>query len=106
MAIPSVDFLNDLRTRLGNPAISDPELLKYIDYAKSNVDRGLYSATDYIAQVLDAACQYLFEDNKFPEITSLSEGGVTTSFAGDGEKRFRERLEGRRQAAWMNPTCQ
>jgi hypothetical protein len=100
--IPSVDFLNDLRARLDNPAISDPELVRYIDYAKSDVDITRYSSKDYINQVLDSACQYLFDDGKFPEISSISAGGVTTSFAGDGERRFRERLEGRRQAAWMN----
>jgi hypothetical protein len=94
-------YLNELRARLANPAVSDPELLTYINAAFRDVSVTLYTPADYDAQVLDAACQYLLSDGKFPEIGSISAGGVSTSFSSGDPKRFKERLEARRQAAWM-----
>lgn len=102
MAILAEDLIEDLKTRLKNPAVSDPEILSYIETAMRDVHTGNYTSTDYISQVLDIACQYLFDDGKFPEITSISAGGVSTSLSGNTpDKRFKERINARRQAAWM-----
>lgn len=95
------DFLDELRFRLGNPAVNDSELLMYINASFRDVSRGQYSAPDYVAQILDTACQYLARDNKFPEISSISGGGVSTSFSSNDPERYRRMISARRQAAWI-----
>jgi len=91
-------FLAELKSRLGNPAVTDPELAMYLAAAKRDVDSGLYGDAAYTAQILDTACHLLSLDNKFPEISSVSQNGVTTSFAGNDSERWRRRITERRQA--------
>jgi hypothetical protein len=91
-------FIAELKTRLGNPAVSDPELAVYLTAAKCDVDSGLYDNNSYNAQILDTACHLLSLDNKFPEISSVSQNGVTTSFAGNDSERWTKRITERRQA--------
>ena len=95
-----VEFTSQLSLRLKNPAIEDSELLAYIKYAKNDVDKDNYSVGDYENQILDTACLLLMEDEKFPGITSVNQGGVTTSFHGE-MNRYKKRIASRRQAAWM-----
>lgn len=94
-------FVAELKLRVANPAVTDAELLSYINSAKRDVNPALYSTTDYDAQILDTACVYLCDDNKFPEIQQVSQDGITTSFAANDPLRFQKRIAGRRQAAWM-----
>ena len=97
------EFIQKLSTRVKNPALEDSELLEYIIQAKGDVEEGNYNESNYNAQVLDQACVYLVEDNKFPEINSISQGGVTTSFSSNSIKtRYLDRIRARRQAAWMS----
>lgn len=95
------EFTKKLKTRVGNPALSDSELLEYIDMGKQDVDVENYSDSDYNAQVLDSACLYLIEDNKFPEVKGVTQGGISTSFDSNRE-RYVERIKARRQASWMS----
>lgn len=99
----SVDqYVEELRQRLANPAVSDVELRTYIIAALRDVDASNYvdpNAAD--AQVLDTACQLLYSDGKFPDVGSISQGGVSTSFSGADAEKFKERLTSRRSAAWM-----
>lgn len=95
------EYLDELRARLQNPAISDPDLILYIEAAFRDVSTLYYTAQDYRQQVLDSACQRLFLDNKFPEISSISGGGASTNFSANNPNRYKEVLAGRRQAAWM-----
>lgn len=103
--MPPETFLDELRTRLSNPAVSDPELLTYIKAAQRNVRRVNYSTDDYIEQVLDTALQDLAVDNKFPEIQSVSVGGQTTSLSMSDPERYRRRIRARRQAALVGALC-
>lgn len=91
-------FREELKTRLGNPAVSDDGIDVYIAMAKRDVSSLNYSANDYISQVLDQACYLLSLDNKFPEISSINQNGLTTSFSGNDPERWRRRLTERRQA--------
>ncbi|MDD5363612.1 MAG: hypothetical protein PHN88_15930 [Ignavibacteria bacterium] len=91
-------FAEELKSRLSNPAISDTEIDKYVVMAKRDVSSANYSADDYISQVLDTACYLLSLDNKFPEIASTSQNGLTTSFSGNDSERWRRRITERRQA--------
>lgn len=91
-------FLAELKTRLDNPAVSDADLSIYVNMAKRDVDSGLYDDNSYNSQVLDTACHLLSLDNKFPEISSVSQNGVSTSFAGNDPERWRRRITERRQA--------
>jgi len=93
--------LAELKTRLSNPAVPDEELATYLTMAKRDVSTAHYSASDYDAQLIDTACVYLADDNKFPEIASINQGGVSTSFASNDPERFRKRIAGRREASWM-----
>lgn len=95
------DYIDEIRRRLDNPAVSDDEIRQYILAAMRDVQASFYSKADYDSQVLDTVCQMLYADNKFPEVTGVSQGGVTTSFVGMGDQKFRERLAARRTAAWM-----
>lgn len=88
--------------RVKNPAISDDEFESYITAAKRSVNVANYSTDDYTEQVLDQACHELCIDNKFPEIQSVSRGGVSTGFAVNDPERYRRRMAARREAAWMN----
>ena len=91
-------FLAELKTRLDNPAVSDADLAIYITMAKRDVDSGLYDDNSYNSQILDTACHHLSLDNKFPEISSVSQNGISTSFAGNDSERWRRRITERRQA--------
>ncbi len=94
-------FVAELKTRLDNPAVSDADLAIYVAMAKRDTDSGLYADSVYNSQVLDTACHLLALDNKFPEISSVSQNGVTTSFAGNDAERWRRRITERRQAIIM-----
>lgn len=87
-----------LKIRLANPAVSDIELTQYVEAAQRDVTTALYSPADYISQVLDTACFLLSLDNKFPEVSSVSQNGVTSSFAPNDPERWRRRISERRQA--------
>lgn len=95
------DFLASLKSRLANPAVTDAELTEYILSAQREVSSGNYVENDYIEQVLDTACYKLSLDNKFPEISSISQNGLTTSFSGNDPERFRRRMTERRQAVLL-----
>jgi hypothetical protein len=94
-------FVAELKTRLDNPAVSDADIAIYVAMAKRDVDSGLYDDNSYNSQVLDTACHLLSLDNKFPEISSVSQNGVSTSFAGNDSERWRRRVTERRQAIIM-----
>jgi len=98
MIFTDEQFLAELTTRLDNPAVSSAEILIYLAAAKRDVDSGLYDDNSYNSQVLDTACHLLSLDNKFPEISSVSQNGVATSFAGNDSERWRRRITERRQA--------
>lgn len=98
MSYTDLQFLTSLEERLKNPAVSLNELKEYLASAKREVSSGNYAESDYIEQVLDTACYKLAIDNKFPEVMSTSQNGVTTSFAGNDPERFRRRITERRQA--------
>lgn len=91
-------FATVLKTRLANPAVSDADITTYVTMAKLDVDSGLYGDNYYNMQVLDTACYLLSLDNKFPEISFVSQNGVSTSFAGNDPERWRRRITERRQA--------
>ena len=92
------DFINSLTVRLANPAVTVSEMTEYILSAQREVKSINYDPDDYIEQVLDTACYKLAVDNKFPEISSVSQNGVTTSFSQNDPERFRRRMTERRQA--------
>lgn len=91
-------FIAELKSRLANPAVTDAELALYIGSAQREVTTSLYADNDYIQQVLDTACYQLSLDNKFPEVSSISQNGVSTSFAANDPERWRRRISERRQA--------
>ena len=91
-------FSAELTTRLDNPAVSSAEILTYLEMAKRDVDSGRYGDNAYNSQVLDTACHLLALDNKFPEISSISQNGTSTNFAGNDSERWRRRITERRQA--------
>lgn len=95
------ELVATLKARLANPAVPDSELLIYINLAKTDVSPAKYSAVVYDAQLIDTAVVYLIDDNKFPEITGVNQGGVNTSFASNDPMRIKDRIAGRRVAAWM-----
>ena len=99
------DFITSLTLRLANPAVSVDELTEYITSSQREVDSGNYSTNDYIEQVLDTACYKLAVDNKFPEVSSVSQNGVTTSFSQNDPERFRRRMTERRQAILLGSGC-
>jgi len=101
MSQNAADYLGELKARLQNPAISDTDLLTYIHAAFRDVSPALYAGPDYDAQILDTACLSLSIDGKFPEVSSISGGGVTTSFSPNDPERFRRRIRARRTASWM-----
>ena len=102
MAYTDEQFTTSLRLRLANPAVTDDEVLEYLASAKREVNSSLYSENDYIEQVLDTACYKLAIDNKFPEVQSTSQNGLTTSFSSNDPERYRRRITERRQALLLN----
>jgi len=95
------DFVKSLKARLANPAVSNDELCEYVSSAMREVCQSNYRPNDYIEQVLDTACYKLSLDNKFPEISSVSQNGLTTSFSGNDPKRWINRITERRQAVLL-----
>lgn len=95
----TAQFIADLKLRLANPAVTDEELALYIAAAQRDVTTDLYADGDYISQVLDTACYLLSLDNKFPEVSSISQNGVSTSFAANDPERWRRRISERRQVS-------
>lgn len=98
MIFTDEQFISELKRRLDNPAVSNSEISSYLEDAKRDVDSGLYGDNAYNSQVLDTACHLLSLDNKFPEISSISQNGTSTSFAGNDSERWRRRITERRQA--------
>jgi len=95
------DFLTPLKLRLSNPAVSDDELAEYIASSMREVNPVNYQPNDYFEQVLDTACYKLSVDNKFPEVQSVSQNGLSTSFSSNDPERFRRRITERRQAVLL-----
>jgi len=101
MADPAT-YLPEIRARLQNPAVPDDALMIYITSALREVSPDLYSDMNtFDAQVLDTTCQLLAIDGKFPEISSVSSQGLTTSFSPNDPERYTKRINARRQASWM-----
>ena len=92
------DFITSLSARLANPAVPDSELTEYITSSQREVDSANYSENDYIEQVLDTACYKLAIDGKFPEVQSISQNGLSTSFSANDPEKYRRRMTERRQA--------
>ena len=101
MVLVNTDFLPSLKTRLANPAVSDVDLLEYINSAMREVSPSNYAVNDYYEQVLDTACYKLSIDNKFPEVQGVSQNGLSTSYSSNDPERFRRRITERRQAMIM-----
>lgn len=92
------DFITSLSVRLDNPAVTESELTEYITSSQREVDSANYPENDYIEQVLDTACYKLAMDGKFPEVQSVSQNGLSTSFSANDPDKYRRRLTERRQA--------
>lgn len=106
MVYVNTDFLQDLKSRLANPAVADGDLLSYIDSSMREVKQDNYKTIDdYYEQVLDTACYKLSVDNKFPEIQGVSQNGLSTSYSSNDPERFRRRITERRQAMLMGFGC-
>lgn len=101
MAFDPAVYLDELRMRLQNPSVGDPDLTIYLTAASREVSPAQYNPDDYNAQILDTACQMLAIDNKFPEISSISSQGVSTSFTSNDPERYRRKIAARRAASWM-----
>lgn len=96
------EFISVLSERVKNPALSDTELAVYVDLAKADISSAHYEDMDYNAQILDTAILYLVDDKKMPEISGVTQGGVSTSFRSEGHDSIKRRVAARRQAAWMH----
>ena len=94
-------YLPELRMELQNPAVPDTDLELYLVKASREVSTANYSENDYTSQIIDTACHLLLIDGKFPEINSISSGGVSTSFSSQDPERYRRRIAARRTASWM-----
>lgn len=93
------DFLPELRLRLNNPAVPDSELISYLTSSMREVSATNYADTNtYTEQLLDSACHKLALDQKFPEVQSVSQNGLTSSFSSNNPKRYLDRMTERRQA--------
>ena len=92
------DFITSLSARLGSPAVTVQELTEYITSSQREVDSANYAENDYIEQVLDTACYKLAMDGKFPEVQSVSQNGLSTSFSANDPEKYRRRMTERRQA--------
>lgn len=91
-------FITSLTVRLANPAVTVSELTEYITSSQREVKSENYSENDYVEQILDTACYKLAIDGKFPEVQSVSQNGLTTSFSSNDPERYRRRMTERRQA--------
>ena len=100
--MPLSALATELKMRLQNPAVLDADLESYITAAQRSVKPENYTGDDYTEQVLDQACHELAIDGKFPEVSSVSRGGVSTGFSANDPERYRRRMAARRNAAWMN----
>ena len=98
MAYSLNSFITSLTVRLDNPAVTDSELTEYITSSQREVNSANYAESDYIEQVLDTACYKLAIDGKFPEIQSISQNGLSTSFSANDPEKYRRRMTERRQA--------
>lgn len=94
-------YIDELRLRLSNPAITDDELNIYLVSASRQVKTNGWEPDEYIEMILNSACQLLLVDNKFPEIQSVASQGVSTSFASANPNRFKEKIAALRQAWWL-----
>jgi hypothetical protein len=101
MAFDPTLYLAELRMELQNPAVPDADLEIYLIKASREVSPTNYNVSDYESQIIDTACHLLLIDGKFPEIQSLSSGGVSTSFSSQDPERYRRRIAARRAASWM-----
>jgi hypothetical protein len=101
MAFDPALYLPELRMELQNPAVPDSNLELYLIKASREVSPTNYSTSDYESQIIDTACHLLLIDGKFPEITSISSGGVSTAFSAQDPERYRRRIAARRSASWM-----
>jgi hypothetical protein len=95
------DFIPVLTSRLANPAVTVVDITIYIESAMREVKPDNYAPSDYFEQVLDTACYKLSIDNKFPEVQTVSQNGLSTSFSSNDPERFRRRITERRQASVM-----
>lgn len=102
MAVSASDFFDELKMRVQNPALSDAELISYLNEALRDVNPANYSPGDFTQQVLDTACHLLAIDGKMFENASVSVGGVSTSQGVADPERFRRRMAARRAAALVN----
>ena len=55
-------------------------------------------ANTYTEQLLDSGCHKLALDQKFPEVQSVSQNGLTSSFSSNKPTRYLDRMTERRQA--------
>jgi len=96
-----------VKSRVANPALTDDELLFYVQEAKKDVTQSEYTLeATYYSQVVDTTLLLLHIDNKFPEITGVNANGVSTSFSQSDVDRFRRRLASRRKAEFIeNGIC-
>ncbi len=94
-------YIDELRTRLSNPAVLDAELEIYLVSASRQVSLDGWTNDEYIEMILNSACQLLLVDNKFPEITSIQSQGVTTNFSSNDPERFRRKIAALRAAWWQ-----
>lgn len=102
MSFDPTVYIDELRMRLQNPSVLDSDLTIYLNAASREVSTTQYKQPDYDAQILDTACQMLAIDGKFPEIQSISSGGVSTSFSPNDPERYKRKIAARRQASWMS----
>ena len=101
MAFDPLLYLPELTMRLQNPAVPEADLIIYLNMASREVSPTNYNPEDYESQILDTACQLLAIDGKFPEISSVASGGVSTSFSPNDPERYRRKIAARRAASWM-----
>lgn len=101
MAFDPLVYLPELRMELQNPAVPDDDLVIYLNKASREVSPTNYSVNDYTSQIIDTACHLLLIDGKFPEVNSISSGGVSTSFSAQDPNRYVKRINARRAASWM-----
>jgi hypothetical protein len=78
MSFDPLVYLPELRMELQNPAVPDADLVVYLTKASREVKRPNYNQDDYDSQIIDTACHLLLIDGKFPEVNSISSGGVST----------------------------
>lgn len=95
------EIASKVELRLGNPAVCFAEICSYVELTALDVSPNNYNEDDYMAQMIDQTLLLLATDNKFPEISSISSNGVTTSFATNDPERLLRRVKARRKTGWM-----